>query len=136
MYERMLNKLEKPFINDLNLFCGSKSELFQSLNSFLTDHYKSSQEIRFPYGKKYGWCVTHRKGKKLICDVFAEADAFTVMLRLTNRQFEEVYEDLQTDTKQMIDHKYPCNDGGWIHFRISNEADLKDIEILLSVKCK
>lgn len=101
MYERMLNKLERPSSSDLNLYCGSKSELFQSLNSFLSDNYKTSQEIHFPYGKKYGWCVTHWKGKKLICDVFAEAEAFTVMMRLSNWQFDDVYEDLQVHTKKL-----------------------------------
>lgn len=136
MYERMLNKLEKPSNEDLNTYCGSKSKLFQSLNSFLSNNYNTSQEIRFPYGSKYGWCITHRKGKKLICDVFAEADSFTVMIRLSNQQFDKVYDELQEDTKQIIDNKYPCSDGGWIHYRILNEANLKDIEVLLSVKNK
>lgn len=134
MYERMLNKEIKPSIEDMSLYIGSRSKLFHMFNSFLSDHYETTQEMRFPYGKKYGWCITHRKGKKLICDVFAEVDAFTVMVRLSNPQFHKVYNTLQLETKKIIDNKYPCGNGGWIHYRVLTEKHLEDIQILLSAK--
>lgn len=136
MYERMLNKLEKPTSSDLNQYCGSTSEMFQTLNSFLTNDYKTTQEIRFPYGKDYGWCITHRKGKKLVCDIFAEVDAFTIMLRLSNEQFDEVYNGLQPYAKQLIDNKYPCGGGGWIYYRVTSVETLNDIKTLLTIKFK
>lgn len=80
--------------------------------------------------------VSHRKGKKLICDVFVEADAFTVMIRLSNEQYDKVYEYVQEDTKKLIDNKYPCGGGGWIHFRILSDEHLQDAKLLLSVKFK
>lgn len=80
--------------------------------------------MRFPYGKKYGWCVTHRKGQKLICDVFAEAEAFTVMIRLLNQQFDKIYNTVQSETRQIIDNKYPCSNGGWIHYRVLTKEHL------------
>lgn len=136
MYERMLNKETKPSIKDLSLCVGGSAKLFQMLNSFLTEHCKTDQEIRFPYGKEYGWCVTHRKGKKLICDVFAETDAFTVMIRLSNQQFDNVYDALQSESKQIVDNKYPCSNGGWIHYRVLTKEHLEEIKILLSAKCR
>lgn len=135
MYERMLNKEIKLSIEDMSLYIGSRSKLFHMFNSFLSDHYETTQEMRFPYGKKYGWCITHRKGKKLICDVFGEVDAFTVMVRLSNPQFHKVYNTLQLETKKIIDNKYPCGNGGWIHYRVLTKEDLEDIQILLSAKC-
>lgn len=135
MYERMLNKEVKPSIEDLCLHIGCGVEHFQKLNAFLSDYCKTTQEIRFPYGKTTGWCVTHRKGRKLICDVFAEAGAFTVMTRLSNPQFDKVYETLQPETKLIIDNKYPCNDGGWIHYRVLTQEHLEDIQALLRAKC-
>lgn len=47
---------------------------------------QTNQKITFPYGNHYGWAITHRKGQKLICRIFPE--------------------------KELIDNKYPCNDGG------------------------
>lgn len=136
MYERMLDKQEVPSYENMCSICGRTSKLFQALNSFLLDNYNTTQEIRFPYGKEYGWGVSHRKGKKLICDVFAEADAFTVMMRLSNEQYDKVYEDVQEDTKKLIDNKYPCGGGGWIHFRVLSDKHLQDVKLLLSVKFK
>ncbi len=32
-----------------------------------------------------------------------------------------------------IDNKYPCNDGGWIHDRVTDRAQLADVKTLLAV---
>lgn len=136
MYERMLHKEEKPTVQELYEYCGNMGEKFQEINAFLEENFHTVPELRFPYGKSYGWCITHRKGKKLLCDIFAEVDAFTIMLRLTNEQYERVYDNVQPYTKELIDHKYPCSDGGWIHFRVLGEEHLKDALRLLSEKCK
>lgn len=135
MYERMLDKEIRPSMEALSLYVRSNAELFHQLHSYLSDQYKTVQEIRFPYGNHYGWCVTHRKGKKLICDVFAEAEAFTVMIRLSNQQFDNVYDTLQSETKQQIDNKYPCGEGGWLHYRVLTKEHLEDIKCLLDEKC-
>lgn len=57
------------------------------------------------------------------------------MMRLTNKQFEMVYECLKKYTQEYIDNKYPCNDGGWIHYRITCKEHFEDIQKLLDVKC-
>ena len=86
-------------------------------------------------GIKYGWAVAHRKKKKLICNVFAENGAFTVMIRLSNAQFHLVYDQVEKETQECIDNKYPCGDGGWIHYRVAGEAHFCDIQKLLEMKC-
>ncbi|MCI2110881.1 MAG: DUF3788 domain-containing protein [Bacilli bacterium] len=58
------------------------------------------------------------------------------MLRLTNEDFEKDYGDLSDYARLCIDKKYPCGDGGWIHYRVLTNDDLGDIERLLSRKLK
>lgn len=58
------------------------------------------------------------------------------MLRMDNRQYEAVYDDLLPYTKEVIDGKYPCGDGGWIHYRILCREHLEDAKKLLDQKCK
>ena len=135
MYERLLNKQNVPTYEELAAYCGESGALFRKLNEQLSQLYGTTQEIRFPYGNKYGWGVSHRKKKKLICDVFAEAGAFTVMLRLSNQQFDAVYDQMLPYTQNYIDNKYPCGEGGWIHYRVLDEAHLEDVLRLLAVKC-
>ena len=35
---------------------------------------------------------------------------------------------------QYIDNKYPCGNGGWVHYRVLSEEDLDDAKLLLSAK--
>lgn len=134
MYERMLDKQTMPTIESMTEFCGENGERFSGLNAWLTAAFQTEQKIVFPYGNKYGWGVAHKKKNKLICNVFAENNAFTVMMRLSDKQYRTIYDQLQKYTQEYIDHKYPCGDGGWIQYRITCEEHLNDIKILLSAK--
>ena len=71
-----------------------------------------------------------------MCNIFAEAGAFTVMLRLADTQYETIYGELKKYTQECIDNKYPCDDGGWIHYRVSCQDHYEDIKKLLAVKCQ
>jgi len=115
MYERMLNKNETPSLEQMTLHCGITAELFTKLNEWLSAEYSTVQTIVFPYGNSYGWGISHKKKGKLVCNVFPESNAFSVMLRMSNEQFASVYEQLDKYAKEYIDNKYPCHDGGWIH---------------------
>lgn len=134
MYERMLDKQVIPTAREMEEFCGENADRFSALNEWLTSAFKTEQKIVFPYGNKYGWGIAHRKKNKLICNVFAENNAFTVMMRLSDAQYKEVYSRLHRYTQDYIDNKYPCGDGGWIHYRITCAEHLEDIQKLLSVK--
>ena len=135
MYERMLNKQAVPAIEEMTEYCGENGERFSLLNEWLAAGFGTEQKIVFPYGNKYGWGVAHKKKNKLICNVFAEDNAFTVMMRLSDKQYRNVYNQVHKYTQEHIDNKYPCGDGGWIHYRVTCKEHFDDIKILLSVKC-
>ena len=135
MYDRMLDKQNRPTFDDMAVYCGKATELFIRINEWLSNVCETTQEISFPYGNNYGWAVTHRKKKKLICNIFAENDAFTVMIRLSNDQFYSVYDQVKKETQECIDMKYPCGDGGWLHYRVTGEEHYCDIQKMLEIKC-
>lgn len=135
MYERMLNKQEKPDLEEMTKFCGENAERFSLLNEWLMFAFHTEKAIVFPYGNRYGWGVAHKKKNKLICNIFAEDNAFTVMMRLSDRQYKAVYDRLQKYAQEYIDNRYPCGDGGWIHYRVAREEHFDDIKTLLTVKC-
>lgn len=135
MYERMLDKQTMPTIEEMTRFCGERAEMFSLLNEWLTSTFLTEKKVVFPYGKRYGWGIAHRKKNKLICNIFAEDNAFTVMIRLSDQQFQTVYDQLQKYTRKYIDNSYPCGDGGWIHYRVTCGEHFDDIKTLLTVKC-
>ncbi len=136
MYERMLDKSIIPTLDDLTAWCGQNAIAFMQLNEWLASDDALEQKIVFPYGKRYGWGIAHRKKSKLICNVFAENGAFTVMMHLSDKQFQSVYDQLSEYAQQLVDNKYPCGDGGWLHFRVVCQEHMKDVRILLSTKMK
>lgn len=135
MYERMLNKSETPTVEKMTSYCGDAAALYTELNEWLSVECGTAQTIAFPYGNSYGWGVSHKKKGKLICNVFPENGAFVVMLRLSDTQFAAVYDQLDEYAKAYIDNKYPCHDGGWIHYRVMDDRQFKDIKTMLCVKC-
>lgn len=134
MYERMLNKHTVPTMDDLIAHAGENGALFARLCGWISDTFGAQQTIVFPYGSRYGWGVAHRKKKKLICNVFAERDAFTVMAHLSDAQFARVYARLGVDARMCVDDKYPCGNGGWVHFRVTDTAHLEDAMLLVHAK--
>ena len=134
MYERMLDKQATPTIEEMTKFCGENSKRFSLLNEWLASTFNTEHKIVFPYGNKYGWGVAHKKKNKLICNVFAEDNAFTVMMRLSDKQYKTIYNQLKKYTQEYIDNKYPCGDGGWIHYRVTCKEHFNDIRTLLTAK--
>ena len=134
MYERMLSKDNMPSKDIMAHYCGEMNDFFSMLNDWLSNTFKTDQRIVFPYGSFYGWGISHKKRNRLICNVFPENNAFSVMLRLSNNQIEYIYEDLKPKTKNYVDNRYLCGDGGWIHIRIICKEDYDDILKLLFVK--
>ena len=135
MYERMLNKSETPTIENMTAYCRETARLFSELNEWISHEYGTTQAIVFPYGNSYGWGISHKRRGKLVCNVFPENGAFTVMLRMSDPQFASVYDRLGDYARNYIDNKYPCNDGGWIHYRITAREQLTDIQTMLTAKC-
>lgn len=135
MYERMLNKDAMPTAAEMAAYCAQTAAWFIQLNEWLSQVYSTTQNIVFPYGNHYGWCISHRKKKKLLCNIFAEKNAFTVMMRLSDEQFAIVYGQVQAYTQAYIDNCYSCGDGGWIQYRVTCEDHFDDIRKLLEVKC-
>lgn len=134
MYERMLDKEREPTADEFAAYCGNGKDLFLSLDSFLLKDLNTQKLLRFPYGNRYGWGYKYFVKNRHICDVFAEKEAFTVMLRLSNTQFDSVYDSLLPCSKEYIDNKYPCGAGGWIQYRVLTKGHLEDIKLILRQK--
>ena len=95
-------------------------------------------ELKFPFGNNYGWGYKFNNGKKHLFYLFFEKDSITIMLQIKGIKTEKEMENfnkLSEEGKNYWENRYPCgNNGGWIHYRIIDIKQLKDIEIFLSIK--
>ena len=136
MYERMLNKAETPTFDDLIAYSGDTGALWLALDAYMEESFQITRQIRFPYGKDYGWSVKYSIKSKHICDVFAEHGAFTALFQVSNKAIDTVYEGLSAYAKAIWAEKTPCASGGWIEFRVLNEEQLHDLEKIIHAKAR
>lgn len=134
MYERMLNKQIVPSFGDLIAYCGKCGTLWEDLDSWIKNKYTATTEIRFPYGNNYGWGIKYSKGSKHICDIFAENGSFTVFVKINNKAFASIQSSLSDYSKEIYENKYPCGDGGWIRYRITDSNYMEDAKRFINAK--
>ena len=134
MYERMLNKQETPTFDDLIRYSGERGALWTTLDEHLKSDCGLVTQIRFPYGKEYGWAVKYSKKSKHICDIFAENGAFTALFQVSNAAVEPIYDELGDYAKNIWNDKTPCSTGGWIEFRVLNDEHLQDLKKIIHAK--
>ena len=134
MYERMLNKQETPTFDDLIRYSGESGALWLALDKYLEDEHKASRQIRFPYGKDYGWSAKYSVKSKHVCDIFAENGAFAALFQVSDKAVSTVYDALGAYAKDVWADKSPCASGGWIEFRVLNDDQLKDLKKIIHAK--
>lgn len=134
MFERMLDKQVTPSFDEMISYCGEAGGMWLELDGFLKDKFDMKSCIRFPYGNKYGWSVKYNRKSKHFCDVFAENGAFMVLIRISNDEIKLVYKDMSEYAKAVMDNKYPCGNGGWLNYRVTENEHLQDLMKIIEAK--
>ena len=133
MYERILSNQEVPTFDNLIQHSGKNGKLWLDLDEYLTNEFQAVKLIRFGFGNE-GWSVKYSKKNKYICDVFAENGAFLVFFRVSNNAIGTIYDELDENSKQGWQNKYPCGEGGWIRIRVLNDEHLKSLKKIINAK--
>jgi len=134
MHERMLNKQQQPTFNEMIDYCDECGALWLVLHQHMQQQYSAATQIRFPYGKNYGWSVKYSVKNKHICDVFAENGAFAALFQVSDKAVAAVYDDLGDYAKAVWAEKSVCASGGWIEYRVLNEAQFIDLRKIIDAK--
>ena len=139
--ERLANKGTAPNRETVNHFIGEESinrlSLFEKI---LQEEYDLTCELKFPFGKSYGWAYRYTHKKTLLLYVFFEKNGFCCTLSINDNGAENVAKIISTmlpRTKELWQNRYPCGkEGGWVHYSVVNNEELKDIIRLVSCKVK
>lgn len=139
MYERMLNKDSLPSESEIMDTIGERGrELLTKLEQELALRYALVRELRFPFGGSYGWGYKYSHKSAHLCYVFFETGAFTVTLQIGDKQsvaVEEKAAGMLPKTQELWHNRYPCGEtGGWVHYRVLNEPELRDVLVLIGIK--
>lgn len=141
MYERLLDKNDPPAEGFVEEYLGAESyEILLQFEEFLNGCYDLRKEMKFPFGNSYGWGYKYSHKSSHLCYAFFESGAFTVTLQLGDAcvpAVEKLLPDLSPKAKELWKNRYPCGTrGGWIHYRVTDRKDLKDLFALVQAKKK
>lgn len=141
MYERLLEKGVPPTDDFIREYLGMESyNNLLRFEKFLDENYVLKKELKFPFGSKYGWGYKYSHKSNHLCYVFFESEAFTVTLQLGDSCVLDVKKILPIISKkanELWESRYPCGTlGGWIHYRVLEMNELKDIFELIKIKKK
>lgn len=138
--ERLMNKNAIPSSLEIENLLGDKAiERLNKFENFLSSHYDLVRELKFPFGNKYGWGYKYTHKSKMLCYLFFEKDSFTVTITIGKRELKGLYQELDNmlpKTKTLWEKRYPCGEGGWIHYPVENDHELQDIQKLIYIKKK
>lgn len=141
MYERLLEKSVTPKDDLIREYLGIKNyNNLLEFEKFLNEHYVLKKELKFPFGNKYGWGYKYSHKSNHLCYVFFELGAFTVTLQLGDTSVPDVNKILPAISQkanELWENRYPCgSQGGWLHYRVLEIDELKDIYELIKIKKK
>lgn len=137
MYERMLNKEIEPSLKEMYEVIGTDGAgILEDFEQFLRSSYDIVTELRFPFGSKYGWGIKFSHRTKHLCYVFPENGSFTVMTQIGAEavKLEARLDTFLPRTQELWKHRYPCGQGGWVHYRVLDRKEIEDIKELIRLK--
>lgn len=138
--KRFLDKNKVPELSEIEQLLGVNAmERFRKLDTFLKDYYTIVRELKFPFGDQYGWSYKYSVKGKMLCYVFFEDGTFTVTITIGKNEVSKLTDELPKmlqKTRELWANRYPCGEGGWIHYRIESDNELPDIYKLISIKKK
>lgn len=135
-----MDKSKEPAASEIDNLLGKEAaERLTKLEAFLQDSYDLVRELKFPFGNNYGWGYKYSHKGKLLCYVFFEKNSFTTTITIGKQELKKLYDNLGSmlpKTQELWKNRYPCGDGGWMHYRVENDNEIEDIIKLICIKKK
>jgi len=132
VYKRMLDKQNIPSEAEIKEYIGKKAvENIETIKNGLEKIFEIKTELKFPFGNNYGWGYKVGTKSKHLFYLFFEKGSINIMLQIggitTGKEMEK-YNNLSEEGKKYWENKHPCGkNGGWIHYRVINKKQLKDM---------
>jgi len=138
MFERMLDKIKVPSEAEIKAFIGEKSySRLEKFEKYLKENYEIIRDLKFPFGNDYGWGYKYSHKLSHLCYVFFEKGAFTITLQIGDKlvpKMEDMLPKLSQKMQNLWEGRYPCGDGGWIHYRVLSDEDVAEVVRLVSIR--
>jgi hypothetical protein len=141
MYERMMDKSTQPSEEGMVNWIGQPiAEQWIALRRFLEEAYEIVP-IFNSGGKRYGWNLQYRIGRRPLCEIYPEHGSFTALVILGKDELGQAMDRIEIFgrvVRQALEESPRYHDGCWMYIRVSDSLtchqDVQDIEELILIK--
>ena len=125
----------KPTQTQVVEVLGANLQAWQALLQHIRATYHSQEDLKFCYGKQYGWALTFRIKGSLLTALYPARNGFVVQVILSRLSLEEAQAlTLGDAARQAIARAKPYAEGKWLFIPVHSERDLCDVQSLLALK--
>lgn len=130
------DKQHQPAMREILASIGSKKELWEKLDHFIVDNYRTRPDFAF-CGKNYGWALRYRKAGKALLSMYPGNGNFTVQIVLGPTHVEKAYSlKLGKNARNVLENAHQFPEGRWLFIRTRSRQDIADIQQLLLLKAR
>jgi hypothetical protein len=129
------DKNRQPTDTEVLEAIGPMSQTWQALVQFIRENYPVQEDLKFMYGKKYGWALRFRISGKLLTSLYPTQNGFTAQVILDPAAIEQAQRvKLGKNARQAIAKAHPYPEGRWLFIPIECKSDIRDLQRLLALK--
>jgi len=129
-----IDKLHQPTMKKIFASIGSKKELWDSLERFVAENYRTKRDFAF-YGKNYGWAVRFRKAGKALLSMHPGEGNFTVQIVLGETPAKKASSPkFGKNVRHVLEKAHEFPEGRWLFIKIGSKRDVRDVQQLLLLK--
>ena len=124
-----------PRVQKSSVLSGRTWKLWSALLEHIRGGGPLEEELKFMYGRKYGWALRLRRKGNLLTALYPTENGFTVQLVLNPGAIERLQQmKFGKNVQQALARAHPYQEGRWLFIPIESESDMADVERLMALK--
>ncbi|HUI53544.1 MAG TPA: DUF3788 family protein [Bryobacteraceae bacterium] len=128
-------KNHQPTQTDIVEVLGAMLQPWQALVQHIRATYHGQEDLKFCYGKRYGWALRFRIKGSLLTALYPARNGFVVQIILSRLALEQAQAlTLGDAARQSIARAKPYPEGKWLFIPVQSEQDFRDVQSLLALK--
>ncbi len=129
------DKDHQPTEKEILSAVGPKIHLWETLIEIVRKNYAPQQDLKYLYGKKYGWAVRFRIKEKTLLSLYPAQPGFTVQINLRPGAVRKALGmGMGKNVVDTIAKAHPYPEGRWLFIHVVSKKDVVDIQRMLPLR--
>ena len=129
------DKHHRPTENEIAEAIGTRIDLWRSAIQGLCQSYPVAQDIRFLYGKNYGWARRFVIKGKALTSMFPGVNCFVAQINIPRNSLAQLEGlKLRANAQRAVESATLYPEGKWLFVTIESPSDLRDARRLIDVR--